>query len=578
MYSLFPESPKNINPNFTQITSKYKKKVWVAFASLCVFVLVYFALITWFTYQSYYLINNAIHSSSDNLFAYFFGICSIFLTLFLIKGLFFVRRGNLDNCFEITKKEQPELFRFIYRIADEAGAPRPYKVFLSADVNACVFYNLSLLDLILPTKKNLEIGLGLVNVLTLGELKAVIAHEFGHFSQKSMVLGTWVYVAQQVASHLIHQRDAFDRFLSGFSRSDLRIAWIAWILNLIVWSLRSLLDIAFRLVVIAQRSLSREMEMHADKVAVSLTGSDELIHALHKLNSGDICWDSALDFAHDELVDDSIVEDIFEVQSALLKRFREIYNDNTFNEPPKLPSVNAKRHRVFKTEFIHPPKMWATHPSNYEREKNAKEEYVFVELDIRSSWELFSDKDQLKLQMTKHMFQQGDGIRVEYVDPANVVYSYTEDPYFKDCLYWVELKTVPITEELKINPDLTEEDLKEISQYSQAWYDYYNVAAMYENSMFARDSCTLLFFNYKSTNSFVYKKKQLTEGTFKTVEKDDEFNPPEEMMEEGKFERVEKRIDVWYDGVMVMGSNLLLKWELMENMVRPNSANQYAMP
>ena len=197
-------------------------------------------------------------------------------------------------------------------------------------------------------------------------------------------------------------------------------------------------------------------------------------------------------------------------------------------------------------------------------------------VDVRKRVDM--DLTTLGIGMTKHMFQQGDGIRVEYVDPANVVYSYTEDPYFKDCFYWGELKTVPITEVLKINPDLTEEDLKEISQYSQAWYDYYNVAAMYENSMFARDSCTLLFFNYKSTNSFVYKKKQLTEGTFKTVEKDDEFNPPEEMMEEGKFERVEKRIDVWYDGVMVMGSNLLLKWELMENMVRPNSANQYAMP
>ena len=188
------------------------------------------------------------------------------------------------------------------------------------------------------------------------------------------------------------------------------------------------------------------------------------------------------------------------------------------------------------------------------------------------------DLATLGIGMTKHMFQQGDGIRVEYVDPANVVYSYTEDPYFKDCFYWGEIKTVPITEVLKINPDLTEEDLDEISKYSQSWYDYYNVSAMYENSMFARDTCTLLFFNYKSTNSFVYKKKQLAEGTFKTVEKTDEFNPPKEMMDEGNFERVEKRIDVWYDGVMVMGSNLLLKWELMENMVRPNSANQFAMP
>ena len=195
--------------------------------------------------------------------------------------------------------------------------------------------------------------------------------------------------------------------------------------------------------------------------------------------------------------------------------------------------------------------------------------------DVRKRVDM--DITTLGIGITKHMFQKGDGIKVDYVDPAHVVYSYTEDPYFKDCFYWGELKTVPITEVLKINPDLTEKDLEQISQYSQAWYDYYNVAAMYENSMFARDTCTLLFFNYKSTNSFVYKKKKIAEGTFKTVQKDDEFNPPQEMMDEGEFEKIEKRIDVWYDGVMVMGSNLLLKWEMMENMVRPNSANQFAM-
>jgi len=188
------------------------------------------------------------------------------------------------------------------------------------------------------------------------------------------------------------------------------------------------------------------------------------------------------------------------------------------------------------------------------------------------------DITTLGIGITKHMFQQGDGIRVEYVDPANVVYSYTEDPYFKDSFYWGEIKTVPIGELVKIDPDITNEDMEEISKYSQAWYDYYNVAAMYENSMFARDTCTLLYFNYKTTNSFVYKKKKTAEGTFKTVEKDDEFNPPQEMMDEGGFEKVEKKIDVWYEGVMVMGTNIILKWDMMENMVRPNSANQYAMP
>ena len=184
----------------------------------------------------------------------------------------------------------------------------------------------------------------------------------------------------------------------------------------------------------------------------------------------------------------------------------------------------------------------------------------------------------LGIGMTRHQFQLGQGVVIDYVDPANVVYSYTEDPYFKDCFYWGEIKTVPITELIKIDPKLSLEDMETISKYSQSWYDYFNVAQMYQNSMFARDTCTLLYFNYKSTNTFVYKKKETSEGTFKTVEKDDQFNPPPEMMEEGNFERVEKRIDVWYEGVMVMGTNIILQWKMMENMVRPNSSNQYALP
>ena len=180
--------------------------------------------------------------------------------------------------------------------------------------------------------------------------------------------------------------------------------------------------------------------------------------------------------------------------------------------------------------------------------------------------------------MAKHQFLPGQGIQLDYVDPANVVYSYTEDPYFKDCFYWGELKTVPMTELVKINPDITNSDMEEIAKYSQSWYNYFNTAQYYENSMFYRDTCTLLYFNYKTTHTFVYKKKRMADGTFKVVEKDDQFNPPVEMQEEGKFEKVEKKIEVWYDGIMVMGTNIMLKWELAENMVRPKSASQYALP
>ena len=197
-------------------------------------------------------------------------------------------------------------------------------------------------------------------------------------------------------------------------------------------------------------------------------------------------------------------------------------------------------------------------------------------IDLRKRFDY--DLTVLGIAIAKHDFQLGDGVKVEYVDPANVVYSYTEDPHFKDCFYWGEIKTLPIIELKKIDPTLTNEDLKEIAQYSQSWYDYFNTAQMYQNSMFYRDTATVMYFNYKTTKKFVYKKKINENGNEKMIEKDDQFNPPEEMMEEGNFEKVEKTIDVWYTGVMVMGTNIILKWELAENMVRPKSANQYAIP
>ena len=196
--------------------------------------------------------------------------------------------------------------------------------------------------------------------------------------------------------------------------------------------------------------------------------------------------------------------------------------------------------------------------------------------DIRKR--LDYDMTVLGVAMAKHEFLMGDGVKINYVDPANVVYSYTEDPNFKDCFYWGEIKTLPITELLKIDQSLTKEDLEEISQSSQCWYDYFNTAQMQQNDIFYRDTATLLYFNYKTTKKVVYKRKVQDNGNIKMVEKDDSFNPPAEMQEEGNFEKVSKTIDVWYEGVMVMGTNIMLQWKLMENMVRPQSASQYAIP
>jgi len=118
------------------------------------------------------------------------GIISGVLCLFLVKGLFKFKRITQAPGVEVTAQEQPQLFAFIGRLCRETRAPMPHRVYLSPDVNAAVFYHESILRLFLPGRKNLLIGLGLVNQLNLSEFKAVLAHEFGHFSQSSMKLGT----------------------------------------------------------------------------------------------------------------------------------------------------------------------------------------------------------------------------------------------------------------------------------------------------------------------------------------------------------------------------------------------------
>lgn len=211
----------------------------------------------------------------------------------------------------------------------------------------------------------------------------------------------------------------------------------------------------------------------------------------------------------------------------------------------------------------------------------AEEEAIITILDENKHLDLRKRVDYdivvLGIGVVKHEFLPGSGVNIEYVDPVNIVHSYTEDPFFKDVYYWGEVKNVPTSELLKIDPTITKEDLEEIGQYSQAWYKYQNDPRASENSTFASDTTTLLYFNYKTTSKVVYKKKILDNGNEKLIEKDDTFDPPVELMQERNFEKAEKTIDVWYHGVMVMGSNRLIKWEMEKNMVRPKSASQHAM-
>ncbi len=321
----------------------------------------------------------------------------------------------------MTAAQQPELFAFLRGLADELGAPRPHRVFLSADVNASVFYDLSIVNFIFPSQKNLVIGLGLVNVLNRSELKAVLAHEFGHFAQRSMAVGRWVYVGEQIASHMIAKRDILDRMLDFLSRIDIRVAWIGWIMRTIVWSIRAVVEAVFRWVVIAHRALSREMEFQADLVAVSATGSDALINTLYRLQSADEDWEATMDFANAQLSKGHLITDLFDLHTRVGDHLRRILNEPTRGQlPARPPSTDPASHRLFTEQIAQPPRMWSTHPPSTEREENAKRFYVAAPVDDRPSWTLFADPDSLRSAVTKFLadkIERQEGQQWETLSP-----------------------------------------------------------------------------------------------------------------------------------------------------------------
>lgn len=418
---VYPAGPVSIPNNLTRPSRKYRLHAWLAVFGLIIFLVAYFSLALWFCLTAYRLISAAFVPEGNLMWGLGTGIPAAVLAAFMLKSLFFVKRSDDESRVEIREGDEPVLFSFLHRLADDAGAPRPHKVYVTAEVNAAVFYHLTFFNLLFPSKKNLQIGLGLVNVLNLSEFKAVLAHEFGHFAQKSMAVGTWVYIAHQVAVHLIHQRDAMDSFLDGLSRFDLRVAWVGWLLKLIVWSIRSVLDTIFLLVLVAERALSREMELQADLVAVSLTGSDALIHALHKLSAADEAWDRSLSFATKEAQQGRGVSDMYSVQSRIIEHLGVILDDPEFGQIPPLPEQEREQHRLFNRSMASPPKMWSTHPENSVREENAKRHYIPGAIDDRSAWLVFAEPEMLRTTISSNMYKKELEIvpmdqSIEYLD------------------------------------------------------------------------------------------------------------------------------------------------------------------
>jgi hypothetical protein len=204
---------------------------------------------------------------------------------------------------------------------------------------------------------------------------------------------------------------------------------------------------------------------------------------------------------------------------------------------------------------------------NYKQAVEIAEEQAINTLMEGSRYELikkrfYQDLAVIGIGAVKTSFNTSEGAIIEYVDPANLVYSYTDSPYFEDIYYVGEVKSIPINELAKQFPHLSESDLEEISQ---------NKSLRTTNSTNNEDNnkIQVLYFNYKTYMNEVYKLKESATGGDKAIEKDDSFNPPKD--KEGGYSRLLRSIECLYDGAMIVGTDKLLKWEMAKNMMRPKS-------
>ena len=172
------------------------------------------------------------------------------------------------------------------------------------------------------------------------------------------------------------------------------------------------------------------------------------------------------------------------------------------------------------------------------------------------------DLTVLGIGAVKTSWNRSQGVKVDYVDPACLVYSYTEDPNFEDIYYAGEVKSITLSDLKMQFPNLTDSEMKEIQKYpgNQNYLRNYNGR---------QDDLTVqvLYFEYKSYSDQVFKIKYTDQGLEKALEKPDFFNPPPS----DNFDRVSRTIETLYTGAKILGHPLMLEWKLAEHMTRPTA-------
>ncbi|MEZ4905163.1 MAG: M48 family metalloprotease [Spirosomataceae bacterium] len=341
------------------------------------------------------------------------GLASLgfFILLFLFKFLFKRHKIDKSHLIEITEHEHPKLFAFIEEIVNEVQTAFPKRIYLSSDVNACVFYDSSFWSMIFPIRKNLQIGLGLVNSTSEQEFKAILAHEFGHFSQRSMKVGSYVYNVNQVIFNLLYDNESFDNMIQKWASMSgyfsIFVAIALKIIQGIQWLLRKMYDF----VNVSYMALSREMEFHADEVAANVAGYLPLKDSLLRMSLADYSYNTVLDYYDSKIVDNIKSKNIYKEQGFVMNFLANKNNLSFKNNLPIVSKLDLSRYNKSKLTIKN---QWASHPSMQERIRALELTNIHLTGNDRPANLLFENEEEIQKKMTEKLFSA-----ITYTDPPS---------------------------------------------------------------------------------------------------------------------------------------------------------------
>jgi Zn-dependent protease with chaperone function len=322
--------------------------------------------------------------------------------IFLVKFIFAVSKDENSQRIEVFEADQPRLFAFIRELTTATGTRFPKKIYFSPDVNACVFYNSNFWSMFLPIRKNLEIGLGLVNSINVSEFKAVMAHEFGHFSQRSMKLGSFTYNVNRVIHNMLYENKGYANFLNAWGKLHWGTALFARLTAKIAQGIQWILRGMYGFINKNYMSLSREMEFHADAVSAGVSGGNNLVSALSRIEIAGSCYNTALSEANARVKQNKVSRNIFSNQLAILRSVAAEYD---LPLTQGLPDVSYHFVHSFSRSRINFRNQWASHPTLEERKNHLDKLGLEIPADKSSAWILFEGAEALQERTTNNLYR-----------------------------------------------------------------------------------------------------------------------------------------------------------------------------